>query len=52
MYTDIRQPSNKAVDLDFKMDSYKGYAHVIYNMGKKISFQKEKFCSLSGYHKT
>lgn len=51
MYTDIRQPSNKAVDLDFEIDSSKGYTHVTCYMGKKISPQKEKFCSLSGCHK-
>lgn len=38
MYTSIRRPSNKAVDLDF--DSSKGYTHVDYNMGKKIPPQK------------
>jgi len=28
MYTNIRRPSNKAVDLDFEIDSSKGYTHV------------------------
>jgi len=27
MYTNIRRPSNKAVDLDFEIDSSKGYTH-------------------------
>jgi len=76
MYTNIRRPSNKAVDLDFEIDSSKGYTHVdyktpidfqdladkkgidvsnfpsletvAYNMGKKISPQKEEFCGLPG----
>ena len=30
MYTNIRRPSNKAVDLDFEIDSSKGYTHVDY----------------------
>ena len=74
MYTNIRRPSNKAVDLDFEIDSSKGYTHVdyktpidfqdwadkkgidvsnfpsletvAYNMGKKITTQKEEFCGL------
>jgi hypothetical protein len=74
MYTNIRRPSNKAVDLDFEIDSSKGYTHVdyktpidfqdladkkgidvsnfpsletvAYNMGKKITPQKEQFCGL------
>ena len=28
MYTNTRRPSNKAVDLDFEIDSSKGYTHV------------------------
>jgi len=28
MYTNIRRPRNKAVDLDFEIDSSKGYTHV------------------------
>ena len=28
MYTNIRRPTNKAVDLDFEIDSSKGYTHV------------------------
>ena len=30
MYTNIRRPSNKAIDLDFEIDSSKGYTHVDY----------------------
>ena len=30
MYKNIRRPSNKAVDLDFEIDSSKGYTHVDY----------------------
>lgn len=37
MYTNIRRPSNKAVDLDFEIDSSKGYTHVDYKT--PIDFQ-------------
>lgn len=37
MYKNIRRPSNKAVDLDFEMDSSKGYTHVDYKT--PIDFQ-------------
>lgn len=37
MYTKIRRPSNKAVDLDFEIDSSKGYTHVDYKT--PIDFQ-------------
>ncbi len=75
MYTKIRRPSNKAVDLDFEIDSSKGYTHVdyktpidfqyladneridvsnfpsletvTYNMVRKITLQKERFCGLA-----
>lgn len=30
IYTNIRRPSSKAVDLDFEIDSSKGYTHVDY----------------------
>jgi len=37
MYKNIRRPSNKAVDLDFEIDSSKGYTHVDYKT--PIDFQ-------------
>jgi hypothetical protein len=37
MYTNIRRPSNKAVDLDFEIDSSQGYTHVNYKT--PIDFQ-------------
>ena len=37
MYTNIRRSSNKAVDLDFEIDSSKGYTHVDYKT--PIDFQ-------------
>ena len=37
MYTNIRRPSNKAVDLDFEIDSSKGYTYVDYKT--PIDFQ-------------
>lgn len=37
MYTNIRRPKNKAVDLDFEIDSSKGYTHVDYKT--PIDFQ-------------
>lgn len=37
MYINIRRPNNKAVDLDFEMDSYKNYTHVYYKT--PIDFQ-------------
>ena len=37
MYTNIRRPTNKAVDLDFEIDSSKGYTYVDYKT--PIDFQ-------------
>ena len=37
LYKNIRRPSNKAVDLDFEIDSSKGYTHVDYKT--PIDFQ-------------
>jgi hypothetical protein len=37
MYTNIRRPKNKAVDLDFEIDSSKGYTYVDYKT--PIDFQ-------------
>lgn len=38
MYTNIRRPSNKAVDLDFEINSLKGYTHVDFKT--PIDFQE------------
>ena len=37
MYKNLRRPSNKAVVLDFEIDSSKGYTHVDYKT--PIDFQ-------------